>query len=187
MQPKAQPRSVPPPCPRPRERRREARQATRLEVDVATADGMVFVGTTLDLSLGGMCLEIGAPLAPGERLMLRLRLPGPDAMISTDAMVRWVRELASGLVVVGLSLPPLPTRDLRALRAFLDAEAWAGVSASREGPAAPPGAAANQCDEAVAVDSHASTSTGLHSRPVPQATRSAPAGLEGVRCAENVP
>jgi hypothetical protein len=122
MQTQVKTRSVPPPCPRPRERRREPRQATRLEVDVATADGMVFVGSTLDLSLGGMCLEIGAPLAPGDRVALHLRLPGPDTMIATDAMVRWVRELADGSGIVGLSLPALPTRELRTLRAFLDGE-----------------------------------------------------------------
>ena len=143
MQAQLQPRSVPPPCPRPRERRREARQATRLEVDVAMADGMVFFGTTLDLSLGGMCLEIEAPLAPGDRVMMLLRIPGTDAVIATDAVVRWSRDVAGGLVVVGLSLPALPTRELRLLRTFLDAEAGAGVSPSGDGPAAPLSGAAS--------------------------------------------
>ena len=135
MQARPQPRSVPPPCPRPRERRREARHPTRLEVDIATADGMVFVGTTLDLSLGGMCLEIGAPLAPDDRVAVHLPLPGAEEVITTDAVVRWVRELAGGSSIVGLSLPPLPTRELRMLRTFLDAEAGTAVSASGAVPA----------------------------------------------------
>jgi hypothetical protein len=133
MQAQPQPRSVPPPCPRPRERRREVRQPTRLEVDVATADGTVFVGATLDLSLGGMCLEIGAPLAPGDRVAVQLRIPGEDAVIATESVVRWVRELAGGCGIVGLSLAALPTRELRLLRTFLDAEAWAAVSGSASG------------------------------------------------------
>jgi hypothetical protein len=103
---------------------------------------MVFVGTTLDLSLGGMCLEIGAPLAPGDRVMLHLRIPGPGAVIATDAVVRWSRDVAGGLAVVGLSLPALPTRELRMLRTFLDAEAWTAVSACGGDPSAPPGGAA---------------------------------------------
>ena len=139
MQTQLQPRSVPPPCPRPRERRREGRQPTRLEVDVATADGVVYVGTTLDLSLGGLCLEIGAPLAPDDRVVMHLRIPGTDAVIATEAVVRWARDVAGGLVIVGLSLPALPTRELHLLRNFLDAEAWAAVSAG-SGRAAPPGA-----------------------------------------------
>ena len=116
-------RLVRPPCPRPRQRPRKARQPARLEVDVATADGMVFVNASLDLSLGGMCLEIGAPLAPGDRVMLHLRLPGPGSVVATEAVVRRARALADGIVVGGLSLPALPPRELHMLRTFLDAEA----------------------------------------------------------------
>jgi hypothetical protein len=118
-----QPRRGPPPCPRPAERRREPRVARSVEVDVETGDEPAFVGTTLDLSLGGLSLEIGAPLVAGDRVRLQLRLSGAAGTIATDAVVRWVRELSGGLVIAGLSLPPLPTHDLHALRAFLEADA----------------------------------------------------------------
>jgi hypothetical protein len=111
-------------------------------VDLEAADGLQFVGTTLDLSLGGMCLEIGAPLAPGDRVRLHLRLPGEAGVITSEGLVRWVRELAGGSGIVGLSLPPLPTRELYLLRAFLDAAAGAAASASGGEPTPQPGGAA---------------------------------------------
>jgi hypothetical protein len=115
----AQPRTTPPPCPQPTDRRREPRHPARVEVDIETGDGVAYVGTTLDLSLGGMCVEIAAPLGPDERVRVRFRLSGLPAPLEIDSTVRWVRAQANGLLIAGVSLPALPSRDADALRRFL--------------------------------------------------------------------
>jgi c-di-GMP-binding flagellar brake protein YcgR len=115
-------RTRPPPPPRPhdQERRREPRLACRVRVEIVTADASTHAGTTLDLSLGGACLEMQAALAVGHRVRLRLHPPGAPQPIEAEADVRWVRDLTSGLYVAGLSLLALPTGEAPVLRQYLD-------------------------------------------------------------------
>jgi hypothetical protein len=120
MSAEVQPRlPVPPPLPVP-DRRREPRQVVRLAVDLETADGLRFFGTTLDLGLGGLAVEVGAPLEPGEQVTVHLQLPGEEVALSSAATVTWARDLASGLVVAGLRLPPLPTAARQSLMSCLE-------------------------------------------------------------------
>jgi hypothetical protein len=89
-------------------------------VEVLAPGGRVVAARSLDLSLGGACLEMQAPLVVGHRVRLRLDLPGAPGPIEAEADVRWVRDLTSGLYVSGLSLLALPTAAAAALREYLD-------------------------------------------------------------------
>ena len=85
-----------------------------------TQGGSTHAGTTLDLSLGGACLETQVALVVGHRVRLRLQVPGLPQPLEAEADVRWVRDLTSGLYVAGLSLLALPTAEAAVLRQFLD-------------------------------------------------------------------
>jgi hypothetical protein len=94
--------------------------ACRIAVEVRLAHGQTVAARTLDLTLGGACLEMQAPLVVGHRVQLRLDLPGAPSPVAAEGDVRWVRDLSSGLYVAGLSLLALPTGDAALLREFLD-------------------------------------------------------------------
>jgi hypothetical protein len=115
-------RTRPPPPPRPpgQERRREPRNACSLQVEVLSSSGLVHIGRTLDLSLGGACLEVPAALIVGQRVRLRFRIPGASQPIAAEGDIRWARDLANGFCILGLSLLTLPTEEAAELRRVID-------------------------------------------------------------------
>lgn len=82
-----------------RHRRVTARLQRLMRVDVKQGDGWR-LAASVDLSLGGVCLKLyddaqasTPPPTPGERLALRLHLPGREP-IETLAEVRWCDNTA---------------------------------------------------------------------------------------------
>jgi len=103
----------------PVERRRELRRRLRVEVDLETVDGLDFVGHTLDMSPSGLCIEAGAPLKEGDRVLVHLRIPGAGRPLCVQARVVWSRDLANGLQVAGLRVVGMAPEDAAVLRQYL--------------------------------------------------------------------
>lgn len=99
----------------PADRRESARRSYERRV-IALADGAPRVVIGRDLSLGGMRIEAGAPLTPGEHVRLALHVRAGDVPLVVQAEV--VRTDASG---AGLRFEPLSDASREYLGRMLDA------------------------------------------------------------------
>jgi uncharacterized protein (TIGR02266 family) len=73
-----------------REQRRYRRLTVRLEVSwLVEDDGRVGAAVATTLGAGGLFIASEAPLAPGTRLRVRLRLPGCDDTHELAGRVVW--------------------------------------------------------------------------------------------------
>ncbi len=82
--------------PKSTEKRTYARYEYRIPVEAAIGDREIS-GLTVNLSLGGMLLQVAEPLPFGTRLRLRFRLPALDSDTEVYAAVRWVTKTAMGV------------------------------------------------------------------------------------------
>jgi two-component system chemotaxis response regulator CheY len=84
-------------------------------------------GYTLDVSVGGLFLETPNPLSLGERLKLKLSLPGKDHSIFFQGRVAWVNSPLSpsnGTHPPGMGVEFLNIEDEHQLQKFLQSGAW---------------------------------------------------------------
>jgi DNA-binding response OmpR family regulator len=86
------------------ERRREPRRRFIVEATVMTADGTpLAMGTVTELSIGGVKLDLAAPLQPGSQVRVAFRLPGQAIPLNVAARIQWRQGLALGLVLEEVS------------------------------------------------------------------------------------
>ena len=75
-----------------------------------------------NLSLGGMFVQTGQPLAIGTRFRLRFRLPDREKAIETYAVVRWVHDddtpSAEGRGM-GIQFDDLSPKDQKSIKNWL--------------------------------------------------------------------
>jgi len=65
-----------------------------LEIPVLVeADGVMSTGVTRNLSQEGAFVATRRPPSVGERLTLRLAVPGHDVPLAISALVRWLRPI----------------------------------------------------------------------------------------------
>jgi hypothetical protein len=95
-------REAPAACPGPADRRESARLPFARRVIAVGEDApRVLIGR--DLSLGGMRVEPGAPLAPGQRLRLALHVRAGEIPLVVDAEVVRSDDAGTGLRFAALS------------------------------------------------------------------------------------
>lgn len=71
------------------DKRRSERLPVEIKVDYRSA-GRFLTDYSRNVSRGGLFVETCLPLEPGEKVRLRLTLPGVDAPFALDGVVRWV-------------------------------------------------------------------------------------------------
>jgi len=95
------------------ERRRARRNVPRHPVIVeAETEGFGFIeGQARDLSVGGACVALGADLAVGEELILRLLFTGRPAPVVATGRIVWTASRLFGRPRYGLQWTfPAPRR-----------------------------------------------------------------------------
>lgn len=90
-------------------KRAHPRYQYRVPVRVESDQGEV-LGFSVNMSLGGMLLEVPDPFPFGTKLNLRFRLPGVNFDTEVEATVRWNKEDG-----VGLQFGSFRAKDVRAL------------------------------------------------------------------------
>jgi hypothetical protein len=88
----------------PPERRRAPRHRSRALVD-GRAGGLGFLGSTVDLSLGGALIRTYEPLAVGQEAELVLRLPEGDATLAATVVRVTTDSVGCSLVAVRFATP----------------------------------------------------------------------------------
>jgi uncharacterized protein (TIGR02266 family) len=76
-------------------RGKNKRALPRIDVEVAIGAGDdrgKHIGSTVNISAGGVFVATTRPLAIGRQLMLELSLPDSDGPIVVESRVRWVRR-----------------------------------------------------------------------------------------------
>jgi CheY-like chemotaxis protein len=108
--------------------RREARRTYVVEATLLSPLGVPLVaGQLLQLSRGGLRLELSAPVEPGDPVFVSFRIPGRERPLELHGCVRWREAALMGVQVEGL----LPS-DERLLMGILDPD---GTDASAAPPA----------------------------------------------------
>ncbi len=101
------------------ESRRAPRYALRLSAELLVA-GKVVTGTTRNLSMGGVCVEIDRPVGEGAALTLRLFLVEDDIEAAESrelelmGKVQWMAEADRGYAV-GIQFQNLSGTQMNAL------------------------------------------------------------------------
>jgi hypothetical protein len=72
------------------------RYVAELPVEIITQAGAL-AATSVDLSMSGMRVRTDTPLAFGDRLTLRFRIPGLEQDTEVDGTVRWVDGTQAGV------------------------------------------------------------------------------------------
>ena len=87
------------------------------------------LGQGVDVSEGGMCLEVNQQYELGSTLNLRFLLPGMKEYTEVAAKVSWVKEAQKGAYLTGLEFTDLSAMDRRRLSQFME-QALSGVPSS---------------------------------------------------------
>lgn len=111
---------------RPPEQRHDSRRlAYDVQVGVATRHRL-FVGLTSNISSGGLFVATDEPLARGDQIEVRFRIPGSEHVFQKRAEVAWIRPFDEGQsdshqqAGAGVRLLDLSEDEKRMLNAFLD-------------------------------------------------------------------
>lgn len=72
--------------------RSDPRHVAEVKVDYRSA-GSFMTDYAANISKGGIFIKTSLPLPVGERVRLRLTLPGGDAPFALDGVVKWVSTL----------------------------------------------------------------------------------------------
>ncbi len=110
---------------KPEDKRRHARVPLSIEVHLETGDAH-WIGTSEDISVGGMLTRSGRSVEMGSELEVEFRLPGSDAAVRCRARAAWIRPgkgPAGRGVVPGIVLQfiNLSARDADAIDRFVTA------------------------------------------------------------------
>jgi len=102
----------------PEERRSEPRRTLRVEVKVISREkAPIALGSLANLSLSGAQVDLGVPIASGDRVRVAFHVPGGGSPLGLLGRVRWQTPapegFAHGLVFEGLT--PADERQLREL------------------------------------------------------------------------
>lgn len=83
---------------------RRAQQRYDIQIPVEmTHEGQTFSTVTRNMSLGGLFLNLDAPIPFGAVVRVKFALPELDAPVDVDAHVRWVQpEVGIGVQYAGL-------------------------------------------------------------------------------------
>jgi uncharacterized protein (TIGR02266 family) len=104
------------------ERRRPERRKLIARVEMET-ERASYVANTENISTGGLFVATDHTHSLGERMKLRLQLPGQDTPLTLEAEVRWIRRSAAteGVAVTGIGLlfVGLTSQAVGAIRRFL--------------------------------------------------------------------
>lgn len=123
-----------------RGRSRNKRALPRIDLEVAISaadDSGKQVGSTVNISTGGVFVATTRPGAVGRQLMLELSLPDGDGPIVLESCVRWVRRRAARRADrpagMGLQFVNLTTETSSVIGSFLQAHLspFAGRARSR--------------------------------------------------------
>ena len=83
------------------EERVHQRYPLKLPVEVAIGD-RVFVGESVNVSVGGMLVAVAEPVTFGSTVRLKFRLPALKNETQVEAAVRWVANGKIGVQFLGL-------------------------------------------------------------------------------------
>lgn len=79
------------------EKRVYVRAPVSLDISCEDQLGNTFVGTTQDISMGGMCIEATASPAFGAKVTVHCHLPGAAAPTTFPGIVRWAKPDGFGV------------------------------------------------------------------------------------------
>jgi CheY-like chemotaxis protein len=98
-----------------RERRRYYRCPLQIPIRVSSATRQEFVATSVNISEGGMALASPVPLQVGEKINLKLTLPGTESAAKISSEICWADDTGR----VGLEFLQIPARVVEQLQAWL--------------------------------------------------------------------
>ncbi len=105
-------------------RRQFLRKEVHLAVEIITSDN-VYIGSTMDLSRGGMAVEIDGPIHDGEEVQIGVLhvVDGfeDDALppLGLTGTVIWGRLMEPGVFTAGIRLDPLEESEEQYLASLL--------------------------------------------------------------------
>lgn len=107
---------------RPLSGRVSERRSVRCDVTLSSSTNF-YVGTTLNISDGGIFVASQEPLTIGSLVTLRFTLPGDGSVIEATGEVRWARPASEseGAGGYGVRFMNLPMEDAARIRAFVEA------------------------------------------------------------------
>jgi CheY-like chemotaxis protein/Tfp pilus assembly protein PilZ len=98
-----------------RERRRYYRYPMQIPIHLSGSSRSEFVATSVDISEGGMALATSVPLQVGERVSLKLTLPGTEGTTKISSEVCWVDNAGR----VGLEFVKVPATVVERLQSWI--------------------------------------------------------------------
>ena len=87
------------------------------------ADGKKYTSRTVNISLGGIFLDMTAPLELGATVQLRFQLPTQPEPVEVAGDVRWVVKKDTAHQGIGIRFQGLRARDVWALNQFFQSGA----------------------------------------------------------------
>jgi CheY-like chemotaxis protein len=102
------------------DRRQETRRRLIVKVVLLSQDGNpVLAGRLVDLSKHGLQMELGLSLAIGDSVRILLHMPGPNAQLELEGVVRWKNPIEDGGFAYGIDLSKVTATAARLLHAAL--------------------------------------------------------------------
>ena len=98
-----------------RERRRYYRCPAQIAVNISSVSRPDFIATSVNISEGGMALATSVPLQVGERIQLKLHLPGTESTTRINSEVCW-NDMAGR---VGLQFVHVSPLAMEAIQSWL--------------------------------------------------------------------
>lgn len=98
-----------------RERRRYYRYPLQVSVQISGDSRSEFSATTVNISEGGLALATSISMRVGERVQVKLKLPGTERTVSLGSEVCWNDDLGR----VGLEFVHVPNATLESLQIWL--------------------------------------------------------------------
>jgi CheY-like chemotaxis protein len=97
-----------------------ARRTVRMTVMLSTAATRETLGRAVDISEGGLGLEVDRPYPVDTAMRLRFQLPGERKGILCGARVRWVDTRGDAVYALGLQFTDFAPEHRDALHGYLD-------------------------------------------------------------------
>jgi c-di-GMP-binding flagellar brake protein YcgR len=109
------------------ERRVKPRTRLHIKADVTLPGDLTIVGHTLDISAGGMSLEVPYSLEPGQRCEIELNLAklGGPSWVQVVAEVRHCTEVDNQCFEAGLQFVDMPVQTAELLETYV----WSRLAA----------------------------------------------------------